>query len=164
MRNDNNEYVIIMLKISRLADYATAILDVLCRLPAGQGMSASVIAELTGLTQATSSKILKQLNDAEIVKSERGTNGGYMLAKSAELISLAAIISAIDGKPAITQCSNDDADCCQDINCTVRGNWQLINFLMTDLLANINLTQMTKTLAVASYARVSTKNKEPQHG
>ncbi|OGT50454.1 MAG: SUF system Fe-S cluster assembly regulator [Gammaproteobacteria bacterium RIFCSPHIGHO2_12_FULL_41_15] len=149
-----------MLKISRLADYASVILDTLASVPSEQGLSATVIAERVRLALPTVSKILKQLHDAEIVKSERGTHGGYALNKPTHKITLAAIITAIDGRPALTECSHEESTCQQDRHCALRGNWQLINFLMNDLLANVSLAQMTQSLLVSSYARVSSKEKE----
>lgn len=149
-----------MLKISRLADYATVILEALSNGQPDHGQSASALAQETQLSAPTVSKILKQLHDAGIVNSERGMRGGYTLAKQPEKISLASIITAIDGRPSITECSHEDKGCHQDAHCALRGNWQLINFLMNDLLANVTLADMTQQLTVASYARVQAVAKE----
>lgn len=59
------------------------------------------IAERTGLPQPYLEQILLALKGAGLVRSKRGVGGGYVLARSPEQISLAAIVSAVDGPIAV---------------------------------------------------------------
>ncbi len=63
-----------MLKISRLADYATIIMTILASKQ--ERFSAAQIARAIPLSMATVSKVLKLLNESKLVNSERGVNGG----------------------------------------------------------------------------------------
>jgi len=69
-----------MLKISRLTDYATAV--VLFLQKDNQLQSSELIAQAVGLEIPTVSKVLKLLTKAQILSSIRGANGGYQLAKN----------------------------------------------------------------------------------
>lgn len=134
-----------MIKISRLADYGTVILSHLSQ----QGelhFSASQVAEETQLPTPTVSKLLKMLNDAEIVASTRGPNGGYQLTRKPAEISLAEIITAIDGQLAMTECSKDADSCVRTETCDLRHNWQYINQMIVTLLRQLSLADMSGSL------------------
>lgn len=135
-----------MLKISRLADYSTVVMHFLAN-HADQHFSAASIAERTGLALPTVSKLLKQLSEAQLLQSSRGANGGYGLAHAADDISVADIIIAIDGQMAMTECSKGDNVCELDGNCQVRGNWQYINSVVLNVLRQLSLTDMGKSMA-----------------
>jgi len=136
-----------MIKISRLADYATVIMSFLAT-NAGERFSATQVASETRISTPTVSKILKLLNEANLVNSERGVNGGYQLLNRPEKISLAAIITAIDGRPAMTECSKEEDNCCdRDTICELRGNWQLISRVIFNALDSLSLADMSRPLA-----------------
>jgi len=131
-----------MLKISRLSDYSVVILNFLGK-HIEQRFSAAALAEhIIYVPAPTVSKILKLLNEAGLLTSTRGVNGGYQIAKPPQQISVAEIITVIDGKPAVTQCSLGDNICEHEEVCELRGNWQLINNVIYDVLNNITLADM----------------------
>ena len=129
-----------MLKISRLADYATTVMAILASRE--KCFSAAQVARATPLSMATVSKVLKLLNESKLVNSERGVNGGYQLARPPEAISIAEIITAIDGNPAITKCSRSESQCEHYTVCRLRNNWQLINKLVFEVLDSLSLADM----------------------
>lgn len=139
-----------MLKISKLADYSTVIMSFLAS-QAETLYSAAMIAKKTQIGLPTVSKILKRLNEARLLISTRGVNGGYQLARDPRLISLAEIIAVMDGKPAIIQCGLGDNICGHDQICGIRHNWQLINRKITHMLESLSLADMSKPLMQIQY-------------
>ena len=135
-----------MIKISRLADYSTMILNFMASAP-NQNFSASAIAEQTHVSLPTVSKLLKLLNDADLLISLRGANGGYQIAKSADQINLAEVITAIDGKPAVTECSKENHSCLHHDFCGLSGNWNVINQAILNFLKSVSLLDMRKPLS-----------------
>jgi Fe-S cluster assembly protein SufB len=134
-----------MLRISKLADYASMIMDYLARYPE-QLYSAADIAKQIKLNPPTVSKTLKILLEAGLVTSTRGAVGGYKLAKPATHISVASIVEAVDGRPSITECCAVTNGCTQHHFCTVQDNWKLINRFVTSVLANLTLADMAQPL------------------
>ncbi|MEL7298020.1 MAG: SUF system Fe-S cluster assembly regulator [Pseudomonadota bacterium] len=130
-----------MLRLSKMTDYATL---VLAELHAGSTTleSASEIAERTGLGLATVSKILKLLARAKLVEARRGSAGGYRLARAASDISAAAIIDALEGPVAITECSSDDTACDLADVCNLGSAWQRINTAIRNALDDISLEDL----------------------
>lgn len=135
-----------MFKISRLADYGTVIMGLLAAQPIEQYSSAAAVSAKTHIKVPTVSKILKLLHEAGLLESLRGSNGGYRLTKQPHEISLAAVITAIDGKPAMTQCSLGKNICLHDHICEVRSHWRYINQAIINLLQQWSMADLGKPL------------------
>ena len=130
-----------MLKMTKLTDYGTLVLaqlasetDDLC--------SAAQLADATHIGRPTVSKLLKSLTRAGLVVSARGAHGGYALARSAEQISAAEIIDALDGPVAITECCSVDGACEIESFCRVGWAWQRINRSIRRSLQQVSLADL----------------------
>src|SRR3954469_24612812 len=99
-----------MLRMSKLTDYGTMVLAQLAASDTGW-TTAGQVAGATHLGQPTVSKLLKSLVHSGLVVSTRGVLGGYALARTADAISAAEIIDALEGPVAITECSSVDGGC-----------------------------------------------------
>lgn len=130
-----------MLRISRLTDYATVILASLAR-DGGQRRTATDIARNCHLAAPTVSKLLKQLQRAGLVDSTRGLHGGYCLARPARQISAAAILDALEGPLALTECATGHSQCDLQSTCSVGGSWQRINEAIRQSLHEITLAEL----------------------
>ena len=133
-----------MLKVSRLADYAIAIMCALAN--EKNNISANELAEQVGIAPATVSKLLKQLAKAQLVNSLRGASGGYQLAKAPEAVSLCDVMAAIDGPVALTECATMSNDCARKLCCNMQDNWQVINGLVNDVLQQFSIQDMMKPI------------------
>ena len=84
-------------KVSTRGDYASRALLSLALHASDGPTSVRDIAERTGLPQPYLEQILLALKGAGLVRSKRGVGGGYVLAREAAEITLAEIVSAVDG-------------------------------------------------------------------
>ena len=130
-----------MLKLSKLTDYATVILSYMAK-EQHRIYVAPDIAQATGIAQPTVSKILKTLVKAGVLSSMRGAKGGYLLAKAPGKISVAAVISALEGPIALTECSASHQSCEQAQGCGIQGNWHLINQKIANALESVTLADL----------------------
>jgi FeS assembly SUF system regulator len=130
-----------MLRISRLTDYATVLLAALAAAPE-RVQTAACLAEQTKLALPTVSKLLKQLQRAGLVASTRGLRGGYQLARPATEISAAAILDALEGPFAITDCASGHDKCELEKNCRVGHAWQRLNLTIRRSLHEVSLAQL----------------------
>jgi FeS assembly SUF system regulator len=137
-----------MLRISKLTDYGTVVLACLATSP-GKRFTASAIAARTHLGLPTVSKLLKNLHRAGLLTSTRGAHGGYQLARPATAISASAIIDAIEGPVAITECSGQHSTCEHELQCSTGSAWQRINGAIRRSLDEITLAQLAGQEAVA---------------
>jgi len=130
-----------MLRISRLTDYATVILGLLAAEP-GRLHTATAVATRTRIGAPTASKLLKQLHRAGLVTSSRGLHGGYQLARPAHEISAAAILDALEGPLALTDCAAGHGHCGIEETCRVGRGWQRLNLAIRRALADVSLAQL----------------------
>jgi len=130
-----------MLRISKLTDYATVLMAEL----ASHDQScvpASQLAEATRLELPTVAKVLKTLARSGLVGSVRGVNGGYQLSVSPDDISVAAIVRAMEGPIALTECGLESGLCAHESNCHLRGNWQRIGSAVEQALEALSLSDL----------------------
>ncbi len=86
------------MRVSAKAEYAcVAVLELAAQHGSPQPLTVKAIAEMHGIPQRYLVQILLQLKGAGCVASTRGASGGYQLAMPPEEISLADIMTAIDG-------------------------------------------------------------------
>jgi FeS assembly SUF system regulator len=130
-----------MLRISRLTDYATVLLATLAGEPQRVQTAAS-LAEQTHIAAPTVSKLLKQLQRAGLVTSTRGLHGGYRLARPATQMSAAAILDALEGPVALTDCSAGHGQCEIEETCRVGRVWQRLNLAIRRALYDVTLAQL----------------------
>lgn len=129
-----------MLRVSRLADYASVVMACLARHPDAV-LPAAEIGDETRLELPTVSKLLKRLAQAGLVESFRGATGGYRLARAARDISLAEIVEALDGPIGLTECSAGNA-CPRQPFCAVANDWQGIGATIDRALRAVSLDDM----------------------
>ena len=96
------------------ADYAVRIVHALAQ--SGKRLDAKTISEMTGVTLRFSLKILRKLVAAGIVKSFKGTQGGYEIGKPAEEISLGEVIETIEGRYTLNRCVTGEYACTRHKN------------------------------------------------
>ena len=136
-----------MLRLSKLTDYAVA---VLARLGETQASgkpdalrTAPDLAAATGLGEPTVAKILKMLSQACLVEVLRGARGGYRLTRPLDRIGVAEVIVAMDGPIALTACIDGASGCCDaEALCPVRGRWDPVNEAIRNALSGITLADL----------------------
>tara|TARA_R110002072_G_scaffold27885_18_gene90366 strand:+ start:736 stop:1176 length:441 start_codon:yes stop_codon:yes gene_type:complete len=127
-----------------MADYGVILMVQLARAP-DQVTTATELTDSTALPGPTVSKLLKQLSRAGLLDSQRGTKGGYMLTLPAGEISVADIVSALDGPIALTECMTADGAACEiEALCPTRTNWRQINNALVDALGRVSLAEMAR--------------------
>lgn len=134
-----------MLRVSKLTDYATVVMTVLADGAARNAvLSAQEVSVRAHLELPTVSKLLKQLAHAQLVESFRGVNGGYRLARAAERITIAEIVTAMEGPIGMTECSAQVGLCDHESHCGVRVNWRRINDAIAGALEGVTLADMLR--------------------
>ena len=131
-----------MLKLNRITDYAVVVLAQMAREP-DRLVTAPQLSQDSAVPLPTVSKLLKELARARVLRSHRGVNGGYTLARAPEDISVLEIVGALEGPVALTSCVEEaEDDCSVESLCPMRGNWNKVNSVIRGALSSVSLADM----------------------
>ncbi len=133
-----------MLKLTKKADYGLIAMRHLAEHADLGACSAKDLAEMYSVPQEALAKILQKLVKAQLLVSQQGTNGGYLLARSPKEISALEVIQAIEGPLFMTSCSSGKNDCEQVDRCNVREPLRKVSRTIEEVLAKLTLFDMTE--------------------
>lgn len=135
-----------MVRLSKLTDYAVVLLAQMVRRD-GKIATTSSLCEITGLAHPTVSKVLKRLTKTGLLIAHRGATGGYELARPADEISVADVVTALDGPIALTDCAQGSGQSCtMEKNCPINGQWNRVNRAIRDALQSVTLAEMASDI------------------
>ena len=135
------------MRLTHLADYAVVMMTAAARRNAGERLSASELADETGVPLPTAQKLMGKLASAGLLNSVRGAGGGFTLARPGQEISLADIIEAVEGPIAMTQCSGSDeaSDCALDAHCRVKPHMNVVSSAVRGALGAVSLQSLASS-------------------
>jgi len=132
-------------KVSTRGDYASrALLSLALHDAPSIPTSVRDIAERTGLPQPYLEQILLALKGAGLVRSKRGVGGGYVLARPPETITLAQIVSAVDGPIVAGEFGEPHTGgaCDHEGQCVLLAFWAEVGEKMREHLQSFTLADM----------------------
>lgn len=135
-----------MVRLSKLTDYAVVLLTQMVRRD-GKIATTANLSAITGLPHPTVSKVLKRLAKTGLLVAQRGASGGYSLARPAEEISVADVVTALDGPIAVTDCAQGSHNACQmEKKCPINGSWNRVNLAIRNALQGVTLAEMARDI------------------
>jgi len=111
------------MQITRATDYAVRVMIHLAGLPPGSSVRQSELSKTTDVSGHFLSKVLQQLVRSRLIRSQRGSGGGYALAVSARSVSLLDVVEAIEGPVRLNQCLEEGPSCEQKSWCPAHRVW-----------------------------------------
>lgn len=123
------------------------------------------VAERQHLPLAYLEQIFASLRRNGLVESARGRAGGYKLAKPANAISIAAVMTAVDEETRFTRCDNGaDHGCVAGAPCLAHGLWRALGNVTHDFLASVTLADVISGKPIAEFAAVAKPADVPASG
>lgn len=101
------------MKYTKATNYALHIVAYMIKYDKKDNLSLLPLANHLNISPSYLSKILTQLVKANIIKSTPGVNGGYVLQKSKEEISLLDVIKATEGSGPMFTCEMEENHACK---------------------------------------------------
>ena len=111
------------MQITRASDYAVRVMIHLASLPQSSTVRQSELSRATDVSGHFLSKVLQQLVRSRLIRSQRGSGGGYSLAVSAESVSLLDVVEAIEGPLRLNQCIGEGPPCERKSWCPAHAVW-----------------------------------------
>lgn len=104
------------------------------------------ISEALGISSPFLTKILQQLNQADLLTSYRGPNGGVALARPAAKITLEDVYVAIEGPALFTECVLGLPGCGDQKPCPLHRAWAVERERLRTLFAQTTLADFGEAL------------------
>ena len=118
-----------------LADYSEEMPQSIANIAARQAISDSYLEQL-----------MPKLKKAGLIESIRGAQGGYVLARSSDSISVGDILRALEGELSPVKCagSKGDTECVGSGNCVTRNVWKRIDDSIQHAVDSIFLNELVE--------------------
>jgi Rrf2 family protein len=91
-------------------------------------------------------KIFQQFTKLGLVKSFRGSGGGFLLGRPPEEITLCEIVEAVEGPIMPNRCVLSNGACSREKGCTVHPVWKKVEKSVIDILSGVTLKDLTRTM------------------
>lgn len=134
------------MKLSTKGRYGLkAILDLAIHHKDGH-VSLKGIAERQDISENYLEQLFSSLKKAGLIKSIRGSQGGYLLAGAPDTISVGAVLRALEGSLAPVDCVIEDfpAQCDRSGICVTRLIWEKIRDSVNNVVDSITLDDLVK--------------------
>jgi Rrf2 family transcriptional regulator, cysteine metabolism repressor len=102
------------------------------------------IAESQEISLKYLSQLIIPLKIAGLIKSSRGSHGGYFLSRAPKDIKLSEIITAVEGPLDLVECADNPEICDRSKSCTSKEIWREIGKKFLDILDSYNLQQLAE--------------------
>jgi Rrf2 family protein len=134
-----------MLALTKRTEYALIAATHMAR-NGGAVSSAREIAARYAMRLPLLMNVLKSMNNGGLLESRRGINGGYVLDRSAEDITLADLITAVEGPLRLVRCvghAEDGPGVCELLGtCPVRGPLRRLHRQMEKFLSQVSVADV----------------------
>lgn len=142
-----------MLKLSKKTDYALMALQYMATVQQEEMNAFNIhrivntkeIAEEHLIPLELLAKVLQTLAKHEMIESQNGPKGGYVLAREPRNISISQVLEAIEGPLGIADCyheKDDHAACEQMEHCNIRTPLLKVQESIMQLLSSMSIEDM----------------------
>lgn len=133
------------MKISTKGRYALRLMLDLALNNTGEPVRIKDIAARQEISDKYLEQIISTLNKAGYVKSIRGPQGGYRLAKEPEKYTVGMILRLTEGSLAPVSCLEEDVNTCErQETCVTLRLWQMLNIAISDVVDKVTLADLVE--------------------
>ena len=133
-----------MMELTRKGEYGVGGIIYLAQQEPGHVVLMNEIADAIQAPPNFLAKILQSFTKLGIVKSFRGTGGGFAIGRPASTISLREVVEAVEGPIMPNRCLIADGDCDRDDCCNVHQIWHKVQSSILDILESVTIEEMAK--------------------
>ncbi len=133
-----------IMQVTRAGEYGVLGVLHLARRGLGQVVMIDEVSREEQIPKSFLAKIFQNLARAGIVRSNRGTHGGFALAKDPETITTLEIIEAIEGRIVFQRCLRAPADCLHTGGCPLCGLFEQAQTQVREVFSQTTLSDLMK--------------------
>lgn len=131
-----------MMELTRKGEYAIRGIVYLAAQPVDRVCLLSDIAAAVDVPPTFLAKIFQQFSKIGLVRSYRGTGGGFLLGRIPEKITLLEVVEAVEGPIIPNRCVVGSGECARDASCTVHPVWKKVQKQVREVLEGVTLKDL----------------------
>jgi Rrf2 family protein len=131
-----------MIRISMKTDYGLIALKHISAQSNGELVNAREIAERFALPPNLLAKILQSLSQSGIIEAQKGSGGGYRMARDPKKVTLTQIFESIEGPVHMVMCTADAGTCSVEERCTVKNGLMNLERRFADFFDTVTLADV----------------------
>jgi Rrf2 family protein len=136
-------------KLTTQEEYGLRCLLRLGREGAGQSLTIAELSRHEGISAPNVAKMMRILRRAGLVRSTRGKEGGYTVARPPEQINIGEALAALGGRLFDSRfCERHSGSaglCTHSPDCSIRSVWRVLQDVIDDVLSRMTLKDLLRT-------------------
>ena len=132
------------MRIPMKVDYGVRALVELASHARERPMRTAEVAARQSIPEAYLDQVLTTLNKFGFVRSRRGPNGGHILAKDPQDITLGEVVATLEGRNAPLDCITDPEECTLSSGCAQREVWRDVEEAVHALLDHTTVADLLR--------------------
>ena len=106
----------------------------------------SEISRNQNIPETFLAKIFQRLSKAGLLRSSRGSKGGFSLGKPANEITMREVIEAIEGPIALNRCLRREGECEEEEVCPIHQVWEKAQERFLEILDRTTMEDLAKQI------------------
>ncbi|HEV2357538.1 MAG TPA: Rrf2 family transcriptional regulator [bacterium] len=132
------------MKLNRESEYGLAGMTYLAQQRPGTVATVKAVADAQTLPRMFLAKTFRKLTRHGVLRSHRGRQRGYALARTPQEINVREILEGIEGRDLFTRCVFWSHACAEDHPCLLHGTWKTVRPQVMELMAGIMLADLAR--------------------
>jgi Rrf2 family nitric oxide-sensitive transcriptional repressor len=131
-------------RLNRKVEYALMALKVMASKRPGELTSAKEVVEHTGCPFDATARVMQQMVQRGILRSEQGAHGGYLLVRDLGKVSLLDLSEMILGKIAVAKCLHSESECELVGSCNIMSPVSNLNRRISEFYQNLSVGELLR--------------------
>ncbi len=130
-----------MNRMGRKLEYSLMALKHMAQKNSHELTSAKEVADSYQAPFDATARVLQQMAQKGLVKSEQGAHGGYKITKDLSQVTLQELIEIVQGPPTVAKCLSDES-CEMQHSCNIISPVAILDRKLTDFYKGISLKEL----------------------
>jgi Rrf2 family protein len=132
------------MKLSTRTRYAVRAMIELAQNEANRPLQLKIIANRQDISVKYLEQLMAILRSAGLIRSVRGSKGGYVLARPPNQVRLSDILHCLEGPVTTVECVEDSNYCVRAAECAARQIWTKVQQAIEEVLQSITLQDVVE--------------------
>lgn len=133
-----------MNRMNRKLEYALIALKHMSLKVPGELTSAKEVVEATGVPFDATARVMQQMAQRGLLRSEHGAHGGYVIVRDLSKVNLHELHEIVLGPVELVKCLHGERSCELESQCNIQSPITSLNRRLEDFYRGLNLAEILR--------------------